>query len=772
MFSEFKASWDYLAQLAKMNPVSRKQSITNLIETQLTLLRGDEHKGLAQPLRWSLERGLIAAISASAFSFIVLASLTPLSWGLLTFDHALAYLLAIPSLALGALAYAYSAYPGAPFEHISGMNFRRSYLLTQKDMRELEGEQIEREMSKPNATPGLFIGDFVQISRQRETGHISVNGVPGGGKTVLFKYLLKQMIEHEDRILIHDPKGDYTSFLPSKVYKGGGANDTNVFEEAQAVIFAPWDERGVWWDVGSDITNPQIAQTFAKTLFPDTGGDGQFWNDAAREVMGAAISYLIQDKGTWTRVTRNIDGTQTEKVHNGGGWSWRDLSELFSQGPDFLIDKAHIADPNIKNLIAKASEKAKSSDEKVKQNVMATIASKIGWIGPYANSFEFKPEDRFSITEWLKKTPRYANTRFVILQNNLNYKARSEQIFNALLSCFSAFANSSSMREIEAHEPGYYMLLDEYPQLGKGASEFVQTTMELGRSRGIRVIFAYQDESQLDAIFGREQGRVQRALQQTKIYCKSDKETAKEAVAAFGKREVYEVSDVARGARYELQRRMTVKDVVNTGDFTGLKIIGKGKDEKQATGAEFAIFIDDKGGKSIVSFTEMKEVREKTIESKRWQFGLLSWAQSIENDAKRKREQEIEVEKQKGEVAKVNVHNDLVKTDAQLKAEQSLVDTKAALRKEREAQRAKIAEQSAKPIEQAPTQEPTQAPIDLRKEREAQRQAQSLNPVAVVAPVAVSSLFVMPDDCSMSASCSENADALDPSYDEKGVPPF
>lgn len=617
--------------------ISKSLDKLEFVSDYLEQVRDEQDKAIK--LAFRQEQALMTATITGVFIPILLIAILPMDTRayILGFNYSLSFshffdnialsLIVAFSMVTGTLGYLFGGHPGQSIIHVNGLNFRKSYTQTSKDFQALEGAQLEAEKNR-GAIEGLKLGDFVQISRQREVGHINVNGVPGGGKTVLFKYLLKQIGEHGDRLLIHDPKGDYCAFIPLPLYKGGGSIDTNDFSKANAVIFAPWDDRSVWWDISADITDPNLAMTFAATLFPASKGDNSFWSDAAREIMAASISYLIRTKGSWKKQVPDGKGGfyLTEGNPNAVGWGWKDVADLFAHGADHLLDCARKGDPNIEMLIAKAKEGG-NSDEKLKQNMMSTVASKVGWIAPYANSFDFDPKDRFSIVEWLAKTERYANINTVILQNNLSYRTRAEQIFVGMMSCFSAYANSSLMPEISADQQGYYLLLDEYPQLGKGVSDVVRTTMELGRSRGIRVIFAYQDESQLDSLFGREDGRVQRALQQTKIYCKSDKETASTVAQQLGQREIVRVTDVkGSGAKIEQRRDHTSAPVLTGSDLTGLKIVGgKAGDDSSATGAEIIVLCDNVIGKTIVSFTAMPNLRQAVVESHKWKSGMFSF---------------------------------------------------------------------------------------------------------------------------------------------------
>lgn len=490
----------------------------------------------------------------------------------------LTYIILTVNTAAASLAYIIAAHPGRGLFHHAGMQYFEEPADTALAVKKIEGVQLGRESSK-NAIPGLIIGES-QISRQREVGHISINGLPGGGKTVLSKSILKQIVEHGDRILIHDPKGDYTAFYPSDDF----------------ILFGPWDTRSVWWDIARDLSDPQLAQSFARSMFPG-GGKDPFWDNAARELFGGVLANLIANKpGTWT---------------------WLDVADILSGGAKKIIDFAHEGDPNTKILIDKIE---KSSDtSQTAKSLMSTIAAGVGWIGVYAYSTDFAPEKAFSVVDWLKNPNA---KKAIILQNNKNYESRAEQIFGAFFLVIGNYMNSSAMPEISANENGFYFLLDEYPQMGKGVAAQVQTIMELGRSRGVRVIFMVQDESQLDENLGREKGRTQRSLQQTRIYCKSAVETADMVAKRLGNRQVRRIDETKnQSGKIVYKETITDAQILKTETLTGLKILN--------TGAEAIIQIDDMVGKIVVPFTKMDDVRPKVIESEDWKHGLTKWAKKV-----------------------------------------------------------------------------------------------------------------------------------------------
>lgn len=475
------------------------------------------------------------------------------------------------------------ANPGKKEKHYLGVDYITNTKQAIKRIAGIEGKQIKKETKQ-----GLFIGGC-QLSRRRETGHMIVNGLPGGGKTVLAKSILKQIIDNGDRAIIHDPKGDYTAFLPTESF----------------ALFAPWDDRTVWWDLSKDITNPQLAQTFAANLFGD-GGKDPFWNNAARDLFAGVLTYLMK------RQRQDIKAYKDKKITADQirYWSWIDIAEILEADSNEFLRIANIGDPNSKK-IAEPSRDGK--EDKTVKSILATIGASVGWIVAYARSTKFDKKKAFSATRWLSKKD---DRKILILQNNANYKSRAEQIFGNFLQAMSAYANSSSMPEVNESEQGIYMLLDEFPQLGKSVGEVAQTLMELGRSRGIRMIFMVQDLSQLEQVLGKDRGDVMRSLQQTRIWCKSSSESAKRSSDLFGNKEVIRmIENVDENDKAKTSQTIVSKKVITEEAFTGLEILDNG--------AEVILAIDDALVKTVVPFTEMPDIRPKVVESNSWKFGML-----------------------------------------------------------------------------------------------------------------------------------------------------
>ena len=175
------------------------------------------------------------------------------------------------------------------------------------------------------------------------------------------------------------------------------------------------------------------------------------------------------------------------------------------------------------------------------------------------------------------------------------------------------------LEEIGADAPGLWVMLDEYPQLGATVSKYVQQIEELGRSRGVRVVKAVQDESQLFAQVGREKGEAQRSVQQTRVYCKLATGTAAELAQRLGEREVVRIEfpqAVGAGNKRASVQRLPV---IRSSELTGLRVVKEG----EQAGIEAVIHTDDLLVKVVHPFASVTETCPKVIDSERWRRGVL-----------------------------------------------------------------------------------------------------------------------------------------------------
>lgn len=412
----------------------------------------------------------------------------------------------------------------------------------------------QRAAARANAPAprGLLLGG-IELSRTRETGHVAVYGLPGSGKTVLLRGLIAAALARGDSVLAHDPKGEFAD-----------AYGTENWCE-HVVLLGPWDSRARPWDIGADIATPALADGFAGGLFPAEGrGANQFFTNAARSVFAGVLKHLQAS----------------------GAWDWLALADVLEAGPHAITAAAHSGDAVNVTLLA-------DPDSRQGQAVLADMIAKVSWVSAYARAFA--PEARpFALSGWLRGETR---ERVILLNADRRFAERGEQLFGALLAVAASVIASPAMAEKSADAEGCrWLVMDEFPQLGLAAQAGILTAEEMGRSRGVRVVKAMQDPSQLSALAGRERGEVFRSMQQTRVFLKLSGSAAAETARQFGENELRRVEFphiVGGGSKRIVADR---GPVIRADALTGLRV-------RPGAGVEAVVSIDALLGTVLVPFS-------------------------------------------------------------------------------------------------------------------------------------------------------------------------
>lgn len=296
---------------------------------------------------------------------------------------------------------------------------------------------------------GVHIHPLLEISRSRATRGIFFWGSIGSGKTQAMIGMILDAIRGGHKTLIHDIKGDYTSSL-----------------DVPFALLAPWDARTMAWDIAKDILDPQAAFEFAaQTIKPTTD---PIWSDGSRQVLCGVIMDLQKE--------------------NPGNWTWRDLHTRTLSSQDKLIEIVRKQVPEI-DLVLK-------TESKTTDGILMNFVTALRVIGNLAKAWgDVKPENRFSITEWLhSENPRF---KTVILQNSGEYPMMAEGYLKAFMSMLSGRINTPKFGDSQTRK--VFLFLDELPQMGEIKLDPI---LACGRSKGTFAVISAQDKSQIEHIFG------------------------------------------------------------------------------------------------------------------------------------------------------------------------------------------------------------------------------------------------------------------------------
>ena len=324
----------------------------------------------------------------------------------------------------------------------------------------LDGDAAIKAMSiKANADiersgAGIHLHPDLPISLDTEVKHFMLVGAPGSGKTQTLHFLLKQLFKRDgagDKMIIYDTKGDFTAAYP------------------KALLVAPWDARSPAWDIAKDCTTAGQARELATRFIADS--KDPMWAEGTRAILVSLIVKLQADMPF--------------------KWTWRDLADhiaLASADADLLTSWVQRFNP------VQAAVVMGGAESKTVQSFMTTLATSATLIAQLAEAWENKSA-RISFTQWLHdENPKY---RQIILQGDGRFASLTKAYTSAIINLLSQEIRSPLFDDSSTRR--LWFILDEAPSLGK--VDILPMVTE-GRSKGVRVLACFQDQSQIREVYG------------------------------------------------------------------------------------------------------------------------------------------------------------------------------------------------------------------------------------------------------------------------------
>lgn len=351
-----------------------------------------------------------------------------------------------------------------PVRHVSGRQYSKG-----KDAIKYALGAFGRECASSGTGLRIHPLHKLFLSVGREARSILIMGSIGGGKTQILWRLLLPIFARGDKALIFDlTKGDYTASVPR----------INT-------LIAPWDKRGDAWDIASDLQNIHDARSFAASMIPEPQKD-KFWAQSAQAILVACIAHLIDTKGQ--------------------AWGWGDLGEvLFGTDEQRLLEIAERHYPPAAAMIAGGGNTSTS----IMINLQAHLQDIYILCRIWAQD---PPAGRWSASQWLDDANQ--TDKIVVIQGNQRYAGLSAGLARAVVNFLAS--SIVSLEFAESKKRKIWFVLDELPQAGRLDS--LSKLLEIGRSKGVRLIIAFQDVSQLWTIFDRETIQSWLSMIGTKIF--------------------------------------------------------------------------------------------------------------------------------------------------------------------------------------------------------------------------------------------------------------
>ena len=477
-------------------------------------------------------------------------------------------------------------------QHISGTLYLPKPDRAARELQKIQDADMT-DAQRAGKVRGIVIGG-VELSRSAETRHTLVIGLQGGGKTVLLDAALDQIQQRQERRMIFDPKKDFVK---------------TRFDPAHSVLLGPWDSRSAVWSAAEDFDEPKRAEEFCQVLYQVAARpEYKRWSGGAARIVAGLI------------VAEMLDARRAKKP---AGWSWASVAEqIKSLGDVAMIKRASEGDSTIRTLIPSAFSTGKLTKDEVA--ITNTIPEGIDVIKMLAATDAAKPDAlRFSLRRWLKREA-HREIDTVIFNYDENYKSAAGMIFGAMLDVISSTVNSSLPNLPADAAGGLWFVVDEAPQLGPEGLTKLQSLDAVARSRGMRMVIAAQDESQIVSALGRDKALPLIALAGTRIYAQTSPDVARAVCDRVGERKVLQITNTATGGSVQGKTAQAhVLPVMLASDLTGLIVRRKRWWKPWAeTGAEIIMQSGATLGRLIQPFgARHPDIAEAFTPCEAWQWG-------------------------------------------------------------------------------------------------------------------------------------------------------
>jgi type IV secretory pathway TraG/TraD family ATPase VirD4 len=346
--------------------------------------------------------------------------------------------------------------------HVRGLRYISDIGLATRLARQAARAECRRE-----GNSGIQVHPAVPLSLQRDSRGLLAVGPTGAGKTQVFLPMLLDMIAAGHRVILYDDSGEYLERLP--------------LSAEQFILIAPWDERGVVWDIAADVVSGADARLVASKMIPPT--EEPIWSDASRQLFAGLI--------TWLNRTRRAS------------WGFPDLAQLLQADNARLAEILKKAGPEASRLLQSLMSGSQAETaHSVLINLMSCM-SVVFDLARYWGADEVLPDawwaQGFSVTRWLSDS--YDGPRVILLQGSEKHETLRRGLHSALISMLIAHVTDSSFPEAASRQEDWrlYVVLDEFAQLHKLP---IDRLISVGRRKGVRLLLGFQNIAQPKKIYG------------------------------------------------------------------------------------------------------------------------------------------------------------------------------------------------------------------------------------------------------------------------------
>lgn len=354
-----------------------------------------------------------------------------------------------------------------------------------------QAKATNKQQQTTDLPKGLLIHPQFRLPIGVEARGLVYWGAPNAGKTQILKPALLDVLEQQPnaKVILLDNKGDFTE----------------IFDENQSIILAPWDTRGVVWDVGQDIQTELDAGLLAHSLIPAIEGDNAVFSDASRVALIGFIVCLQHKYGT--------------------KWGWKNLAEYLEWSREQVIE-AFKRDYPIGLKIFR--EDSKSSD-----SVDFSLAANLSFLRQFAKAWP-SSSGGLSLRNWIADDS--GEKPILLLQVSKAFPTISDTYVCSILNVLSKFILSPTFTDSSTRR--IHFILDEIAQVPY--VEQLKNLAALGRSKGLCIWLGIQDFDLLVDNYSQHEVNSLISMMQTKIILSMGSGTGADfASKLIGDREIF-----------------------------------------------------------------------------------------------------------------------------------------------------------------------------------------------------------------------------------------
>jgi type IV secretory pathway TraG/TraD family ATPase VirD4 len=349
------------------------------------------------------------------------------------------------------------------------------------------GFMSAEEFSQNNGEVDLPFGSF-RLPVQEEIKHCLAIGKHGTGKTVFLSGIVERLNERNEKGIIYDFKGDYTS---------------RFYNPERDILFNPLDKRCKGWNLFNDIKTKLDINMISSSLIPPTYTGDAFWHDAARGVFSGIIHHLWRD-----------NKKTNEELWKGVTAPGQVIHDWLQGIPEGQTGFRYIEDASGKQALS----------------VFATMMQ-------YTSAFEYMAsleQNDFSLTEWLtNKKPG-----FIFVTNQADVK----DTLKPILSLFIDFVGKKLISLPDDLQRRVFFLLDEFGTLQMLSS--IKELLITSRSKGGSCWLGIQDIGQLNKLYTKDTANtIINACGSSLMFGIGDPDTAQYLVRKVGDTEILETEE-------------------------------------------------------------------------------------------------------------------------------------------------------------------------------------------------------------------------------------